>query len=112
MNQSEQANKAELFRAVVRDTVAPNIEPIRHMAAAADLPFGQVVRMLLPRFAEIAGQVPHTVGQARFDRGTAEVRFLGRPQRQQTGENDGERGNAAKACRHGRFRDGVHEAGV
>ena len=51
-------DKAELFRAVVRDTVAPNIEPIRHMAAVADLPFEQVVRMLLPRFAEIAGQVP------------------------------------------------------
>src|SRR5438067_131745 len=51
-------DKAELFRAVVRDTVAPNIEPIRHLAAAADLPFEQVVRMLLPRFAEITGQVP------------------------------------------------------
>ena len=36
-------DKEELFRAVVRDTVAPNIEAIRDAVMAADLPFAEVV---------------------------------------------------------------------
>jgi len=51
-------DKAELFRAVVRDTIAPNIDAIRTTMAAADLPFADFVRMFLPRFAEVAGRVP------------------------------------------------------
>lgn len=51
-------DKEDLFRAVVRDTVAPNIEAIRPMLAAADVPFAQIVRMFLPRFVEITGRVP------------------------------------------------------
>jgi AcrR family transcriptional regulator len=51
-------DKADLFRAVVRDTVAPNIDRIREMVSASDLPFADVVRMFLPRFAEITGRVP------------------------------------------------------
>lgn len=52
------ADKEDLFRAVVRDTVAPNVGTIRQTVEAVDLPFAEVVRALLPRFAEIAGTVP------------------------------------------------------
>src|SRR4029453_3953143 len=51
-------DKEDLFRAVVRDTVAPTIASIRETVAAADLPFAQLVPMLLARFVEIAGRVP------------------------------------------------------
>ena len=51
-------DKEDLFRAVVRDTVAPNVATIRQTVEAVELPFAQIVRMLLPRFAEIAGTVP------------------------------------------------------
>ena len=51
-------DKEDLFRAVVRDTVAPNIEVIRASLAKAEIPFAQVVRLFLPRFAEITGRVP------------------------------------------------------
>jgi AcrR family transcriptional regulator len=51
-------DKEDLFRAVVRDTVAPNVATIRQTVEAIGLPFAQIVRMLLPRFAEIAGTVP------------------------------------------------------
>src|ERR687891_1363745 len=51
-------DKEDLFRAVVRDTVAPNIETVRTMVAAADVPFPQIVRMFLPRFVEITLRVP------------------------------------------------------
>ena len=49
-------DKEALFRAVVRDTVAPNIDGIRTMVGGTEAPFADVVRMLLPRFAVIAGQ--------------------------------------------------------
>jgi AcrR family transcriptional regulator len=51
-------DKEDQFRAVVRDTVAPNIAMMRQAVEAADLPFEAVVRLLLPRFAELAGTVP------------------------------------------------------
>jgi AcrR family transcriptional regulator len=51
-------DKEDLFRAVIRDTVAPNIAAIRETVEAADMPFAQVVRALLPRFAEITSRVP------------------------------------------------------
>jgi AcrR family transcriptional regulator len=51
-------DKEDLFRAVVRDTVAPNIAMMRRTVEAADPPFEAVVRLLLPRFAELAGAVP------------------------------------------------------
>lgn len=52
------ADKEDLFRAVVRDTVAPNIDAVQAAVAAADLPFADVARMFLARFAELAGRVP------------------------------------------------------
>ena len=51
-------DKEDLFRAVIRDTVAPNIAAIRETVEATDLPFAQIVRALLPRFAEITSRVP------------------------------------------------------
>jgi AcrR family transcriptional regulator len=51
-------DKEDLFRAVVRDTVAPNIEVIRASLAGAEMTFADVIRLFLPRFAEITGRVP------------------------------------------------------
>ena len=51
-------DKEDLFRAVVRNTVAPNIEAVRQAISGADIPFAQMVRMFLPRFAEIATRLP------------------------------------------------------
>lgn len=50
-------DKEDLFRAVVRNTVAPNIDLVRTMVEGVDLPFADVVRMFLPRFAVITSQV-------------------------------------------------------
>ena len=51
-------DKETLFRAVVRDTIAPNIEAVRLAIEAAELPFGDVVRIFLSRFAEITDKAP------------------------------------------------------
>lgn len=51
-------DKEGLFRAVVRDTIAPNLATIRQTIEGSDLPFADVIRLLLPRFAEIATRVP------------------------------------------------------
>jgi AcrR family transcriptional regulator len=51
-------DKEELFQAVVRDTVAPNIEAVRDAVISADLPFAKVVPMFLARFADIASRLP------------------------------------------------------
>jgi AcrR family transcriptional regulator len=50
-------DKEDLFRAVVRDTVAPNIDIVRAMVEGADLPFAEIIRMFLPRFAALTSQV-------------------------------------------------------
>ena len=52
------ATKEEMFRAVVREVVVPNIAEVENAAVAADLPFAAMVRALLPRFAEIVTTVP------------------------------------------------------
>ena len=49
-------DKADLFRAVVRDTVAPNIDVVRTMVEGADLPFPDVIRLFLLRFAALTSQ--------------------------------------------------------
>lgn len=51
-------DKEELFRAVVRDTVAPNIDAIRETVMGVDLPFARIVSLFLDRFAEIATRLP------------------------------------------------------
>ena len=50
-------DKEDLFRAVVRNTVVPNIDLVRTMVEGVDLPFRDVIRMFLPRFAAITSQV-------------------------------------------------------
>jgi len=50
--------KQDMFRAVVREVVVPNIGAVQQAALAADLPFAAIVRMLLPRFAELVTTLP------------------------------------------------------
>lgn len=45
--------KQDLFEAVVRDAVSPNIAVVEAAAAANDLPFAMVSRMLLTRAADL-----------------------------------------------------------
>jgi AcrR family transcriptional regulator len=52
------ADKEELFRAVVRSAVSPNIEIIRNSLTSADVPFATLFPMLLERFAETTERVP------------------------------------------------------
>jgi AcrR family transcriptional regulator len=50
--------KEDMFRAVVREVVVPNVETMRAAFLTLDLPFAQVLRMLLERFAMLATTVP------------------------------------------------------
>lgn len=52
------ADKAELFRAVVRSAVSPNLDAMAAAVAASDLAFAEVYPMLLARFAEMTTRVP------------------------------------------------------
>jgi len=51
-------DKAELFRAVIRDTVAPRVAAVREMADKVELPFAQVVPLFLANFAEMTTRLP------------------------------------------------------
>ena len=51
-------DKAELFRAVIRDTVAPRVAAVRDMADKVELPFAQVVPLFLANFAEMTTRLP------------------------------------------------------
>ena len=51
-------DKEQLFRAVVRDTISPNIDAVRATLEQLDLPFEQIVRAFLPRFAELTTRLP------------------------------------------------------
>ena len=50
--------KEEIFRAVVRTTVAPNIAMIRESVATTDMPFGVVIKGLLERFVDLTERLP------------------------------------------------------
>lgn len=50
--------KEDMFRAVVREVVVPNIAGVEKAVFAAGLPFAATVRILLPRFAEMVSTVP------------------------------------------------------
>ena len=50
--------KQDLFRAVVRDAVAPNIASVEAAVSAADLPFADLARMLLARMAQVLSTTP------------------------------------------------------
>ena len=45
--------KQDLFAAVVREAVAPNIAQVQQAVAAADLPFEQLIRLMLGRVAAV-----------------------------------------------------------
>lgn len=51
-------DKEELFRAVVRDTVSPNIDQVKAALMAADLPFAQVAPMFLAKLSSVAATMP------------------------------------------------------
>lgn len=52
------STKEDLFRAVVQAAVVPNIEAIQATALASDQTFAELVRTLLPRFAELITAIP------------------------------------------------------
>ena len=51
-------DKEEIFGAVVRNTVAPNIAMIRETVAASDMPFRLIVQSLLERVVDMAERLP------------------------------------------------------
>jgi AcrR family transcriptional regulator len=52
------ADKEQLFRAVVRDSIAPNVEAITSAVSSLDLPFEQIIRIFFAGFAENIGRIP------------------------------------------------------
>lgn len=52
------ADKAELFRAVVRSAVSPNVDAIREAVVGSDMPFVELYPMLLARVATMTTHVP------------------------------------------------------
>ena len=52
------SDKQELFRAVVRAAVVPNLDAMTATVASLDLPFVTTVTMLLARFADNARRLP------------------------------------------------------
>lgn len=52
------ATKEDMFRAVVREVVAPNLATVRAAMEGVDLPFATIIRAFLPRFAELVTTVP------------------------------------------------------
>jgi AcrR family transcriptional regulator len=51
-------DKQDLFRAVVRSAIAPNIEQVTSAISSLDAPFPDVVRTLLAAFAEREARLP------------------------------------------------------
>jgi len=51
-------DKEQLFRAVVRDAVVPNVERLRAALIQAGLPFGELIRLFLAKFVEVTDRVP------------------------------------------------------
>ena len=51
-------DKADLFRAVIRDTVAPRVAAVRDLADKLELPFAQIVPLFLSNFAEMTTRLP------------------------------------------------------
>jgi AcrR family transcriptional regulator len=51
-------DKEQLFRAVVRNTVVPNVENLRAALIQTGLPFADLIRMFLAQFVEITNRVP------------------------------------------------------
>ena len=51
-------DKEDLFRAVVRDAIAPNVAAIAETISAMEAPFADIVRMFLAGFAEREARLP------------------------------------------------------
>jgi AcrR family transcriptional regulator len=51
-------DKEQLFRAVVRDTVVPNIDFVKAALSQTDQPLAELIRAFLPKFAEMTSRVP------------------------------------------------------
>jgi AcrR family transcriptional regulator len=51
-------DKEQLFRAVVRDTVVPNVDMLRTGLVQSGLPFAELVRLFLANFVEVTRRVP------------------------------------------------------
>ena len=51
-------DKEQLFRAVIRDTVVPNVENMRSDLIQTGIPFDQLIRFFFAQFAQITSQVP------------------------------------------------------
>jgi AcrR family transcriptional regulator len=51
-------DKQELFRAVVRNAIAPNVEGVAGALLASDIPLREAIRGLLARFADVAQRQP------------------------------------------------------
>ena len=51
-------DKEELFRAVVRDTVVPNVDMLRDSLIQTGLPFDELIRLFMARFVEVTDKVP------------------------------------------------------
>lgn len=51
-------DKEDLFRAVVRNAIAPNVEAITSVIAQAETPFPDLVRMFFAAFAEREARLP------------------------------------------------------
>ena len=51
-------DKEQLFRAVVRDTIAPNVEMLRASLIQTGLPFAELIRLFVPKFVEVTERVP------------------------------------------------------
>jgi AcrR family transcriptional regulator len=51
-------DKEQLFRAVVRNTIAPNVEMVRAALIQTGLPFADLVRLFLANFLEMKKRVP------------------------------------------------------
>lgn len=45
--------KQDLFRAVVRETIAPNLEAVAGFVGQSQLPFGDLIRLVFARIAEV-----------------------------------------------------------
>ena len=52
------ADKEQLFRAVVRDAVVPNVERLRAALIQAGLPFGDLVRLFFTNFVDVTARIP------------------------------------------------------
>jgi len=50
--------KSDIFRAVVHDALIPNLEEVERTILALDLPFADILRVLLPRFAQLVTDLP------------------------------------------------------